>query len=438
MLRPETPRSPRCSSRAVLESLRGIGGTIPVDLGPGDLEPIELADGSRRCLVVAFDYERSHGSIGVREAQQLVNAFRLVRSNDVALALILDTSGIRVTDEIAGIASLRMILREALDARLEGRSMLAMSMNHTFGGASMLASVCERRFIDEQCLFAMSGPKLIAHAAATDGQGEISRLIGGAARASCSRKFELMHPTAGAFSEALLAWLRDEPSRGPAIEQLSDAGRCLETRLASIAIPDEVERPRQSSVSPTAERVLRVSFRDECKLDHSRGIPVVRSRARPDSCGFVLEAERGVGARQALTLAQALIDVVRENDPRHCLIFLDADGHSASPVNERVILSEYLAHLALVVRALHRQGRCMELVVTERGGGGIQAALGAGATLVTMMPQARLFVLPTFAMEVLNKAAFAKPGSVEVAKRVGAVDGIFQTNDGGLGASEHV
>jgi hypothetical protein len=80
----------------------------------------------------------------------------------------------------------------------------------------------------------------------------------------------------------------------------------------------------------------------------------------------------------------------------------------------------------------------MELVVAERGGGGIQAALGAGATLVTMMANARLFVLPTFAMEALNKAAFAKPGSAEVAMRAGAVDGVFQMDGSGRGAPEHV
>ncbi|MCJ9728650.1 hypothetical protein [Bradyrhizobium sp. PRIMUS42] len=423
--------SARLNSRTVLESLRAIGGSAAVDLGPGDLVAVEIAAASRRCLVVSFDYERNHGSIGVQEATQLVNAFRRVRNTDAALALVLDTSGIRVTDGIAGIASLRMILREALDARLDGKDMLAVATNHTFGGASMLASLCELRLIDGCCAFAMSGPKLIAHSANPDSDdlGTIGRLISGTARASCSTRFELMPAAKEALIERFRAWLCAAPIGRLTLEQLADSGRSLERRLLSNARAGQSCDLRVAEIGSSVGNALRAFFGDGYDVDRSHSIPVVSSKARRGSWGFILQADRGVGARQALTLAQALIDAARPDGPGHCLVILNADGHSSSLFDERFVLSEYLAHLALVMRALHRQGLRMELVVAERGGGGIQAALGAGATSVTMMADAQLFVLPPFAMGALNKAAFATPGSIEEAVRVGAADGVFETSD---------
>jgi Malonate decarboxylase gamma subunit (MdcE) len=427
----------------VLEALREVVMPRPVELGAGDLEAAEIVTESRRCLALLFDYQRNQGSIGVREAQQLVSAFHRVRHEDLALVLLLDTSGIRVTDAISGIASLRSVLREALDARLEGRSMLAMSINHTFGGASMLASLCQHRFIHAQCIFAMSGPKLIMSASgpnsvAGEDQGEIIKSTCGAARAACSPDFELVAPTAKAFAQTLLAWLNEPRTAAAPVDQLREAGVDLGARLAGVSTPTIETQPQWcASIGPDMDRILRDCFNGEYELEYAEGVPIASSRAIPGSYGFVVEAESGVGARQALALSRALSSIA-EKDPKRCLIFLDSDGHSASLADERLILSEYLGHLALTVRMLHRQGQRVELIVAGRGGGGIQAALGSSATSVGMVPQSRLFVLPHFAMGALNKTAFANPGSPAVAISVGAADIVLKTRVEDSEAAKHV
>ena len=136
------------SADKVLAALRGRAtDTAPIPLGDGDVTAVALQLGDERVLALAFDYGARQGSIGIQEADQLVRAFQFARSERLPITLLLETSGIRVTDGTAGIASLRRVLREAEDARLDGLPMLGVVLRCAFGGASILAALCDRRMI---------------------------------------------------------------------------------------------------------------------------------------------------------------------------------------------------------------------------------------------------------------------------------------------------
>lgn len=397
---PERSSAP-LSAADVLAALQVGGAPLQrLPLGPGDLALLRLECDQRELLALVFDYTRHQGSIGVQEADQLVQALDQARRERLPLLLLLETSGIRVTDETAGIASLRRVLRAALDARLDGVRLLALVLRSAFGGASLLACLCERRVLHAGCLLAMSGPRLIEQAVGSKvfdagDRAAVMQLIGGAARAAVSPGFELVPAEAAAYRDALVRWLA-----APAPPVLDLPG------LAARAAALEARLPAPQWQAGAAE---------------------VTASAVPGQAGqrvLVLASPAGTGAAAALALARALLaPALAGVRGLRTVIAVDAQSHAATPDDEAVLLSECLAHLALAIRLLHRAGERVEVVVTRSGGGGIQGALGGGASRVTMAPGSRLYVLPQAAMQALNKAEDAAAGTLEAALRVGAVDG---------------
>ena len=134
------------SADKVLAALRGRAtDAATVSLGDGDVTAVVCSSATSASSRSHSTTAARHGSIGTREADQIIRAFQFARSELLPIALLLETSGIRVTDGTAGIASLRRVLREAEDARLDGLPMLGVVLRCAFGGASILAALCERR-----------------------------------------------------------------------------------------------------------------------------------------------------------------------------------------------------------------------------------------------------------------------------------------------------
>ena len=104
----------------------------------------------------------------------------------------------------------------------------------------------------------------------------------------------------------------------------------------------------------------------------------------------------------------------------------DIENHSADPADERVVLSEFLALLALTLRSAHRRGHVVSVIVTGVSGGGIFAALAAGATRVEMLHDARIQVLSPAALAAIGQQATPEDESAAAAMRAGAVDAIFE------------
>ncbi len=364
-----------------LEAPPTVAEALPT--GPGSLAAATLIVQGRPVVVVRFDYHAQQGSIGPQEADQLVRTLRTARSNQWPIVLLMETSGIRVTDGTVGIASLRRVLREAEDARLDGTRMLAVVLRCAFGGASILAALCERRLIHAGSLFGMSGPKLITRSVGADrfdasDAAAVEALLGGTARAAASAGFQLVSPERHALADAVREWLRSPAPPSVTAHALTCAGEALTRRLGEMA-----------------------------------------ASTRPCGGMLALSAPEGAGAREALAVATALLHA---EPPRRTTVVVDTPGHRSTPDEERLVLSEYLAHLALTVRALARAGDRIDIVVDGVGGGGIQGALGSGATSVAMAPDARLLVLPPAAMQALEKPQRDDEGGLEEALQTGAVD----------------
>lgn len=428
----------------VLDALTGSAVSQPVDIGTGDLRAVQSIGRSMRVLFVCFDYSRHQGSIGTLEAEQLVRALRLARGSRLGLVFLLETSGIRVTDGTAGIASLRKVLREAEDARLDGVRMLAMILKSAFGGASILASMCEQRLIHAGCLFSMTGPKLIEQSVGADqfcasDKDAIRQLLGGEARSATSDGFSLVEPTAEAYRAGLEAWLTSDAPPALTIDRLHYAGLALAARLDR-PLTDPVAIHRDAPLlEGDANRILREIHPEGCDLQLADGVLVTHPHADSSTRVLGLLARDGAGARHVLTLAREILRPIRRGSHHaRCVLLVDCESHLGTPADERVVLSEVLAHLALVIRAVHRHGQRVDVVVTGHGGGGIQGALGSGASSVAMSPRAHLFVLPGAAMQALNKAEDALAGSIQTALSVGAIDHSYTLAGHAPGGPHHV
>lgn len=402
----------------------------PIDVGTGSLLFFEGLFGSRRLLVCAFDPTSDHGTIGRLEAGQLIRATRSLEPG-AALILLMNTGGIRVTDNTQGIASLRFILKEAQDARLRGVRMLAAITKQAFGGASLLASHCERRLVHDRTLFAMSGPRLIEQTVGksefdADNKGLVYDVLGGRARAAISTDFRCLAPSVTAYRAAIRQWLEEIVRTDPQAGGLQEWGRKLEARL-DVPIVSTRRKVRANTMrGPTAD-VLRALDPQGWELESVETIVIGRSVSRPGQIVFVL-ASPGCGFREAVLLGQELSAIlertVSESSP--ITIVLDAESHASTRLDEGYVLSEALAFLAIAIRTLVIRGeRYVRVVVSGQGGGGIQGAVGSAASSVSMTKGARLRVLPQAAMKVLNKAEESGSGSLEVAISAGAVDAEF-------------
>jgi hypothetical protein len=401
-----------------------------VDVGPGDIRVVEALCGDRRVVIAAFDYARNRGSIGRCEADQLVRAIRYAWPS-TPLVFLMNTSGIRVTDSTAGIASLRKVLREAEDARLQGLRMLAMIVKQTFGGASILAALCEQRVVHAGCLYAMSGPRLIEQAAGLSqfdsrNRQVVQNLLGGRARAAVSSDFICVADTPSAYRRALRDWLVRPAPATIGLAKLTAVGAALVSRL-NRGIAESVPIRREDAPLDTgASEVLDASLPSGTDLRRAEKVIIASDPASSDIRVLALIAREGCGARDALVLARELLRPLHRGEVhKRCVLIVDSESHAATPIDEQAVLSEVLAYLALVTRWLHNAGQRVDVVVTGLGGGGIQGALGSASSSVAMVSSARLSVLPKKAMQALQKSEDRGSGSIAMAIAVGAVDSQF-------------
>ena len=397
-----------------------------LEIGEGDLSACTTHAVNTQLLVLSFDYALHQGSIGISEANQLQAALQYARANGLPVVFLIESSGIRVTDGTAGIASLRRVLRDLMDARLDGVRLLAMVFKSAFGGASLLASVCQRRVLHADSLLSMSGPKLIQQQVGTERFNAsdihaVKALIGGASRAALSEDVLLMDANVQSYTTALDDWLAQTPPPLPDFEWLKNQLWLLCARLPQpLSEPQVLSLPSQLLPSHTDALLHQV-------LPVHTGLQMcedVWTAQDADTRVLALVTPQACSARDALALTRELL---REYLVMHkrTVLLVDAPGHAATPEDEQPIFSEVLALLSLAMRSLHRLGQRVDVVVSGSGGGGIQAALAAGASSVSMGPQARLYVLPKAAMQALNKVEDEEAGTLATALATGAVDFAF-------------
>jgi biotin-independent malonate decarboxylase gamma subunit len=128
-----------------------------------------------------------------------------------------------------------------------------------------------------------------------------------------------------------------------------------------------------------------------------------------------------VGALAMWTLAGECLALADERPGEAVTVFLDSPGQAPTFHDERVMLSEYVAHLALVLSDLRQHGHRVTLQVLGDAAGGVYVALAAPATRVVALPGANVQVLPPAAIaRVLRRRT--DPLGVEDYLRAGVID----------------
>jgi hypothetical protein len=105
-------------------------------------------------------------------------------------------------------------------------------------------------------------------------------------------------------------------------------------------------------------------------------------------------------------------------------IFIDCSSHSPSLSSEAVIMSEYLSTLTRCLRKKYRDGVEIHVVIIGSAGGGVFAALSAGASRLSALSLASIHVLPAAALSTMGWSYNASLNSSDLLHS-GAVDDVI-------------
>lgn len=301
------------------------------------------------------------GSFGVDESELLTGC--LLRSTDdrVPVVLVLDSAGARLDAGLAGLGAFRRLYRAALDVRLAGVPMVAMIERDCFGGASMLAMLCPVRGAIETARLGMSGPGIVA---ALAGKQDLDASDRDAVRA-------LFGAPARARAGAIDCTFDPHTPR-----------RDVLARLLGLA------ESRQADLG-AQHRMLERRLRDS---GVETGTLTVPDAAAPFHRG------KAVGAAELWQLSDALLAC---RPGQSVNLRIDCPGQAATRSDELLVLSEYVAHLALCLRDRCRHGVDIVICIDGQCSGGIYVALAAGAERVEATSAAKVRVLPERAIEIV-------------------------------------
>ena len=376
--------------------------------------------GGREVTVVATDRHVAGGSLGVAEATALSTLLEQSHAAGRPFIFCLDSAGARLDEGLAALGAFRQLYRHVLDLRLAGLPMLGLIGRDCFGGASMLAATCAQRVYSESSRLAMSGPAVIqalggaAELDATDAAAVIA-LMGGAARAHLLPADRLCEDSLAAYRRATRDWIAHCAT--PAPLNLREQHTRLGTRLLAQGMAPSPPR----SASGDLPAMLQEIIPEGVQMHRMDGVLFGRNGKTSPNAFFGFIDGAPVGALAAWTLAGECLAMAGERPGEAVTVFLDSPGQAPTFRDERVMLSEYVAHLALVLSSLRLNGHRVTLQVLGDAAGGIYVALAAPAARVVALPGANVQVLPPAAMaRVLRR--HSEPGGVEDYMRAGVID----------------
>ena len=348
---------------------------------------LSLASGriaGRDVLLLATDPQRAKGTLGLDECIAATEALRKARAAGQPLLLLLDSAGARLDAGLAIQGALRALLRQMLDARLDGLPMLAMLGHHVFGGASLLAFAASERLYAAQTLLAMSGPRLLqGPGSGAVGHAEAVRNIAAPARAGYGGSERLLADDASSWVHALSDW------------------------VAGLTLPVDMRQSLQEERALLRKRLGSDASNKDVQLQGST---------------LSLVSERPLGAAGALALAEMAEQIAREQPGQPLLLLVDCPGHSLALQDEALLQSHYLAHLALSLRQLVRDGTPLRLRVVGEISGGVYVALagavstielGVGAVVRTLPKTSLAHILKDAPAEQIEPAQYLQQGVVD-------------------------
>lgn len=369
------------------EALLDTGSANPVR-SKGALSIVEGECKNTRVLLAVTDRSVSGGSFGVDECELLHDWLSHCRASKTPIVLVLDSGGARLTSGLAGLAAFRRMYRAALELRLAGVPMVGFVERDCFGGASMLAMLCTVRAAMSSARIGMSGPAIIETLAGkqhldTSDRDAVRALFGAPARA-----------------------------RAGAVDVVVDEQTSRRDTLAHLL---QLAADKQTDIR-AQHQILKQRL-----LDAGVDAPA------PRLSGALALFRRGVpvGAVELWQLADVVLAAQRAQT---ITLRVNCPGQAASRQDELLVLSEYVAHLALCLYIAASRG--VEVITHVEGelAGGIYVALAAGVARVEATGNALVRVLPAKAVEVVLK----KPPADETladAVRTGVVDRLVAAAD---------
>ncbi len=301
------------------------------------------------------------GSFGIDESEMLTRHLLRTRDDRIPIVLVLDSAGARLDAGLAGLAAFRRLYRAALDVRLAGVSMVAMMERDCFGGASMLAMLCPVRGAIETARLGMSGPGIVA---ALSGGQDLDASDHEAVRA-------LFGAPARARTGAIDFVFDPDTPRREALATLLDLAMSKQADLCA------------------QHRMLERRLRDTGFESGTLTLP---------DAAALFQQGKAVGAAELWQLADAILSC---RPGQTVNLEIDCPGQAASRSDELLVLSEYVAHLALCLRDRSRQGVEIVSRICGECAGGIYVALAAGAERVEATLAAKVRVLPERAVEIV-------------------------------------
>jgi acetyl-CoA carboxylase beta subunit len=378
------------------------------------------AIGGREVTIVATDRQVAGGSLGVTEAQALSTLLEQSHAAGRPFVLCLDSAGARLDEGLAALGAFRQLYRHMLDLRLAGLPLLGLIGRDCFGGASMLAATCARRVYCPSSRLAMSGPAVIqalggaTELDATDASA-VTALMGGAARAQLAQTDPLCEDSFDAYRRCAREWIAD--CDGTAQLNLHHQHTRLGKRLLAHGMAPSPPKNASVELPPVLQEIIP----DGVEVHKMDGVLFGRSGQTSPNAFFGVIDGVPVGALAAWTLAGECLALADERPGEAVTVFLDSPGQAATFRDERVLLSEYVAHLALVLSSLRQRGHRLTLQVLGDAAGGIYVALAAPAARVVALPGANVQVLPPAAIaRVLRR--HSEPARVEDYVRAGVID----------------
>jgi hypothetical protein len=355
------------------------------------------------------------------------------RADKVPVVLLLDSSGARVDEGLIALGAFRRLFREALLTRLAAVPMIALLGGACFGGASMLACVCTRRVYTTQTRFAASGPGVIE---AISGKPQfdagdaksIDALMGGEGRTRTEPTDLLIGPTHAELRSALLVCIEDKDAR--LVGWNADVAHVvLGMRLRQAGMLDDA--PPAGALTAKLNEILPKGYAPVVDADVFSALPPPGS-GKAAFMGTLTGAP--VGAATCWRLADRLLGLRERHATSPVVLMLDANGHSTALADERVMLSSYLVHLSLVIAALAAAGRRIVLWIPGKASGASYVAFAAAVEQVSVLPAARVEILPAAAVRQILGAEPARAldlsAMVEAGVADGLLDGLLQKQSG--------
>jgi hypothetical protein len=107
------------------------------------------------------------------------------------------------------------------------------------------------------------------------------------------------------------------------------------------------------------------------------------------------------------------------------VLVLDAQAHAATVADESVLLSEYLVHVSMVIAQLARSGHRTTLWLPGAASGAAYVAFASPADRVSVLPSARVSILPALAQQRIIGQALGPAMGVQSVLAAGVADAVL-------------